>query len=135
MEKNLRNVLITVGLLALIGGVALFLVIRGIVSAGVTSVPDRMFGDQHLKTTVALIEMHKIRFGEYPESLKDLKFTGEWDQIALNSVSYTVSKDRTGYFVTVERGWMGKPSMVMPEGFWDGTGYRADLNPVLKPES
>jgi hypothetical protein len=46
-----------------------------------------MFGDQHLKTTVALIELHKVRYGKYPDSLSDLKFTGECDQIALQGVS------------------------------------------------
>jgi hypothetical protein len=31
--------------------------------------------------------LHKVRYGKYPDSLSDLKFTGEWDQIALQSVS------------------------------------------------
>ncbi len=47
-----------------------------------------MFGDQHLKTAVALIELHKVRFGKYPDTLRDLKFTGQWDQLALQSVGY-----------------------------------------------
>ena len=127
MDRNLRNIFIAIGLLAVIGGIALFFMIRAFVSSGVTSGPDRMFGDQHLKTAVALIELHKVRFDEYPESLKDLKFTGEWDQIALHSVSYVVSEDKTAYFIEVERGWMGKPALEMPEGFWNGTGYREDL--------
>jgi hypothetical protein len=36
---------------------------------------DAQFGDQHFKTAISLIELHKIRTGGYPESLKDLKFT------------------------------------------------------------
>jgi hypothetical protein len=39
--------------------------------------PDNMFGDQHLKTAVALIELHKVRYGKYPDSLRDLRFTGQ----------------------------------------------------------
>ena len=38
---------------------------------------DNEFGDQHLKTSVALIELHKVRYGRYPDSLSDLKFTGQ----------------------------------------------------------
>jgi hypothetical protein len=88
-----------------------------------------MFGDQHLKTTVALIELHKVRYGKYPDSLSDLKFTGQWDQIALQSVTYYPNADRTAYYVEVERGWAGKPNLEMPDGFWKGTGYSASLKP------
>ena len=33
-----------------------------IIASGITRVPDNLFGDQHLKTTVALIELHKVRY-------------------------------------------------------------------------
>jgi hypothetical protein len=49
---------------------------------------DAKFGDQHFKTAISLVELHKIRSGVYPESLKDLKFTGDWDALALSSVEY-----------------------------------------------
>jgi hypothetical protein len=88
-----------------------------------------MFGDQHLKTTVALIELHKVRFGRYPASLSDLKFTGQWDQIALQNVFYCANSDGTAYYVEVQRGWIGKPRLEMPEEFWKGTGYNAGLRP------
>jgi hypothetical protein len=89
-----------------------------------------MFGDQHLKTTVALIELHKVRFGKYPSSLSDLKFTGQWDQIALRSVRYYTNANRTAYYVEVERGWIGKPDLEMPAEFWRGTGYTTSLKPA-----
>ena len=82
-----------------------------------------MFGDQHLKTVVALIELHRTRHGEYPEALDDLTFVGEWDRIALNSVSYRANPARTKYCVEVQRGWVAKPRLNMPAGFWTGTGY------------
>lgn len=81
---------------------------------------DDKFGDQHFKTTVALIELHKLRSGTYPETLKDLKFTGEWDQIALNSVSY--KKLDNGYELNVERGWVGAPELSLPADFFRNTG-------------
>jgi hypothetical protein len=77
-----------------------------IIRSGITKVPDNMFGDQHLKTSVALIELHKVRFGKYSDSLSDLKFTGQWDQIALQAVRYYPNADRTAYYIEVETGWI-----------------------------
>src|SRR5713226_10480494 len=62
------------------------IVVHGILAPGGIRGLDNQFGDQHLKTAVALIELHKVRFGKYPGSLSDLKFTGQWDQIALQSL-------------------------------------------------
>ena len=85
--------------------------------------PDAMFGDQHLKTAVALIELYRTRHNEYPATLNDLDFVGEWDRIALNAVSYRANAVRTKYCVEVERGWIAKPHLDMPQEFWQGTGY------------
>jgi hypothetical protein len=84
---------------------------------------DAQFGDQHLKTSVALVELHRVRYGRYPETLDDLKFTGEWDPIATGNVSYHVNTNRTRYCIEVERGWVGKPKIEMPAEFWQNTGY------------
>lgn len=81
---------------------------------------DQMFGDQHFKTAIALVELHKVRFGEYPQSLSELKYTGDWDQIALNSVTY--EKYQQGYRLKVTRGWAGKPQLQYPDEFWQGLG-------------
>jgi hypothetical protein len=81
---------------------------------------DQKFGDQHFKTAIALIELHKVRSGEYPNSLADLKYVGEWDQIALGSVRY--KRAGTGYELDVVRGWVGKPELRYPEDFWKGLG-------------
>jgi len=97
-------------------------------SSGFAGNADQQFGDQHLKTVVALVELHKVRYGSYPAALSDLKFTGDWDQLALSSVSYIVSKDRKHYYVEVERGWIGKPTLTLPAEYWQGTGY----DPTLK---
>jgi hypothetical protein len=111
---------------------ALYLLVHAIVASGITKGPDAMFGDQNLKTAVALIELYKVRYGKYPDRLRDLKFTGQWDQLALNSVAYYPSADRTGYYIEVERGWIGKPNLQMPDEFWRGTGYSASLKPKDK---
>ena len=81
---------------------------------------DRKFGDQDFKTAIALIELHKIRFGEYHSSLKELKFVGEWDAIALDGVSY--KRLDNGYELNAVKGWVGKPELKYPPEFWRGLG-------------
>jgi hypothetical protein len=109
-----------------------YLAVRSIIASGITKGPDAMFGDQHLKTAVALIELHKTRYGKYPDTLRDLKFTGQWDQAALQNVGYYPNAEHTGYYLEVQRGWVGKPTLQMPEEFWQGTGYSASLKPKDK---
>ena len=120
------------------GGIVLFLalIIGGLVlvaqfisEQGITEPMDRTFGDQNLKSTVALLELHKLRYGKYPDTLKDIKFTGQWDQIYLSGVSYYPSEDRESYYVEVHRGWVGKPTLDMPDEFWQNTGYDESLKP------
>jgi hypothetical protein len=117
--------LVAVGILILF--LVGYLVIHSIIASGITKGPDNMFGDQNLKTAVALIELNKVRYGKYPDTLRDLKFTGQWDQIALNSVAYYPNADRTRYYIEVERGWVGKPSLQVASEFWQGTGYDPSL--------
>jgi hypothetical protein len=89
---------------------------------------DQRFGDQHFKTSIALIELHKLRFGEYPASLKELKFTGEWDQIALINCAY--KRDGNGYDLDLVSGWMGKPELKYPDEFWRGLGLvKSNMKP------
>jgi hypothetical protein len=109
----------------LIGG--LTLVARQVMEMGLFRGPDQMFGDQYLKTTVALLELHHVRYGSYPSALTDLKYVGNWDRMALNSVRYCPRADRLAYYVEVTRGWIGKPVLNLPAEFWTGTGYREDV--------
>lgn len=81
---------------------------------------DAKFGDQSFKTVISLIELHKTRFGHYPESLRELKYTGDWDPIAINSVQYQRIGD--GYELNIVRGWVGQPTLSYPPDFWHGLG-------------
>ena len=81
---------------------------------------DEKFGDQHFKSAISAIELHKTRTGEYPDTLNDLEYLGDWDQIWLHSVRY--EKADTGYNLFIERGWMGEPSLDLPAGYKDGLG-------------
>lgn len=98
-----RNFLIVaiVGLAFIVCAVGAISLIHQIVASGITKGPDNIFGDQNLKTAVALIELHKVRYGKYPDSLQDLRFIGQWDQIALNSVSYYPNENHSAYYIEV----------------------------------
>lgn len=106
------------------------LVFRLLTDNRFTEPMDKKFGGQNLKSAVAMLELHKIRFGQYPDSLRDIKYTGDWDEIWIQGTSYFPSDDRKSYYVEVHRGWVGKPTLDMPDEFWQNTGY----NEKLKPE-
>lgn len=92
---------------------------------------DAKFGDQHFKTAIALVELHKVRHGQYPNTLKDLQFTGDWDQLAIHSIVY--KKLDTGYELNITRGWVSEPSLEFPKEFWNGLGLISS-NVKTKPE-
>ena len=81
---------------------------------------DEKFGDQHFKSAISAIELHKTRTGEYPDSLADLEYLGDWDLIWISSVRY--KKVEGGYNLFIERGWAGKPSLNLPMGYKTGLG-------------
>ncbi|HEY8102601.1 MAG TPA: hypothetical protein VIF82_17820 [Burkholderiaceae bacterium] len=83
---------------------------------------DEKFGQQNFVSAVSLIELHKTRNGVYPESLKELKYLGDWDGIWLAAVRY--EKVDKGYNLFVERGWVGKPNLEFPIGFKQGLGLQ-----------
>ncbi len=89
---------------------------------------NQKFGDQRFKTAISLIELHKIREGEYPQTLNDLKYLGDWDKIIFNSVKYKRLEE--GYDLDLTNGWMGKPDdLKYPDDFWSGLGL---INSNLK---
>jgi len=100
----------------------------------VVKAADITFGDQHLKTVVALVELHRVREGQYPATLDELKFTGQWDEIHINAVAFCSSADGESYFVEVQRGWMGKPVLTPNKEFWNGTGFDPALGPCPEYE-
>lgn len=82
---------------------------------------NQKFGDQHFKTAIALIELHKTRFGEYPETLDSLKYVGDWDKLFCRDVKY--QKLDTGYVLDLVNGWVGSPKeLKYPDNFWKGLG-------------
>ena len=121
---------LVIGIIIVFGmSVGMYQVVQSIVGTDFTQDTNKMFGDQHLKTSVALIELHKTRNGQYPNKLSDIKYTGKWDQLHLKSVDYRPGKDLQSYYIEVTRGWISKPVILkIPKGFWKGTGF----DPILK---
>jgi len=135
-QKNeYKTMWIIIGIVIPLVILGLYFGVKAIIATGITKGPDHIFGDQHLKTAVALVELHKTRYGEYPRKLSDIKFKGQWDSIHTHNVYYLPSKDLTSYYIEVTRGWIGKPKdLNMPKEFWQGTGYDPSLNKSSHPK-
>lgn len=78
--------------------------------------------DQRFKTTIGLLELHRLRFGSYPESLGDLRFLGANDSRALDSMRYEKLAD--GYRLDVVTPSGATPRLIYPAEFWAGLGIR-----------
>ena len=48
-----------------------------------------MFADQEFQKAIGFIEVHKLRYGEYPNSLAEIKFLNTMDSLTLKDVQYT----------------------------------------------
>src|SRR2546427_4686813 len=118
LMSNVRRLEPAMNLLRL--AVTCLLLVVGITGCDFQQQADAKFGDQHFKTAIALIELHKVRNGQYPESLKALQFTGDWDAIAISAVEY--KKHGSGYGLNVTRGWVTQPTLTYPQEFWKGLG-------------
>jgi hypothetical protein len=81
---------------------------------------DEKFGKQNFVSAISIIELHKTRYGAYPESLDELKFLGDWDALWLSGVRY--KKTEGGYNLFVELGHTGKPKLKFPVEFKKGLG-------------
>ena len=83
---------------------------------------DKMFGKQNFVSAISQVELHKVRNGAYPETLKDLQYLGDWDGLWLSRVRY--EKAGEGYNLFVEIGWVGEPELKLPIGFKKGLGLK-----------
>ncbi|TDO98956.1 hypothetical protein [Marinomonas balearica] len=100
------------------------LILIGVLSGCDFGIPeaDEKFGTQNFVSAVSIIELHKLRNGEYPKDLDDLEFLGDWDGIWLSAVRYERNGD--GYNLYLERGWSKKPSLEFPVKFKKGLGIK-----------
>lgn len=83
--------------------------------------PDAV--DQRFKTAIALVELHHLRFGSYPDSFDDLEFLGAQDRhTLLRGLRYEKLPD--GYALDIVSGEGQKPKLRYPPDFWRGLGIR-----------
>src|SRR5712692_2288777 len=80
-------------------------------------------GDQRFKTAIALIELHCLRSGSYPDSLDDLRYLGKGDQSALLGVKYEKLPD--GYVLDLVTPPGTRPGLSYPDDFWYNLGLRS----------
>ena len=80
---------------------------------------DTKFADQNFKTALALIELHKVRYGSYPRDLSSLTYVGQWDVIALSSVEYGLLSN--GYELNL-KAISASNRLTYPPQFWLGLG-------------
>jgi hypothetical protein len=87
-----------------------------------------MFADSEFRKAVGHIELHKLRNGTYPQSLRDLDFLNAMDSSMFSYVEY--AKLDSGYelnvkmqLVTFSGGSNGKEvQLKYPAEFWKGLG-------------
>ncbi len=80
------------------------------------------FVDQGFKTAIALVELHRIRTGEYPNTLEEIRFTGEWDPLYSQFVEY--NKLDNGYELNADQRQI-KENLSYPPEFWRGLGLKS----------
>ena len=87
-----------------------------------------ILADQEFKKAIAHIELHKLRNGEYPVTLRELKFLSATDSSLFNFVEYT--RLDTGYELNMKKmefpsvmGVESSPAQLKyPPEFWKGLG-------------
>ena len=91
--------------------------------------PDRILNstnirlkDQAFKTALAVIELHKIRYGLYPESLDEVQFLGDWDKAMPYYVEYKLLEN--GYELNIIGDTKYFKRSDYPSDFWSGLGLQ-----------
>ena len=87
----------------------------------------KIFADQDFKRAIGQIELHKLRYGNYPNSLSELKFLSVMDSSMLSQVEYqrldTVYElNLTSSFPKINNDGMHEVDLKYPEEFWQGLG-------------
>jgi len=78
--------------------------------------------DERFKRAIALIELHRTRFGSYPRTLMDLQFLHPSDYTILAGMRYEPLPD--GYALDVVLPPSTKLDLSYPADFWLGLGLR-----------
>jgi len=68
--------------------------------------------------------LHHTRHSEYPGTLEDLEYLGDWDVMIFSSLKYQKLED--GYELNVLKNELirNPESLNYPESFWQGLGLK-----------
>jgi hypothetical protein len=87
---------------------------------------QKMLADQTFRKTLGDIELHKLRTGEYPASLRELKFINALDSAYFTSLEY--HKLDSGYALNLTfkaatlNNQLTEVDLSYPPEFWTGLG-------------
>jgi len=84
--------------------------------------PSVINARHHFATAIALIELHRVRVGTYPDSLAALQFLDAQDRESLQYVKYEKLAD--GYALDVVTRSGSESKLSLPSDFWNGLGIR-----------
>lgn len=87
-----------------------------------------MFADQQFKAALYNIEMHKLRFGSYPDSLRQLRFLS-MDSSSIMAMDYQkldsgYALNFTGKYASLSGQTDVTVSLNYPDEFWQGLGCK-----------
>ena len=85
-----------------------------------------MMADQQFKAALYNIEMHKLRFGSYPDSLRQLKFLS-MDSLSIMGMDYRkldtgYALNFTGKYASISGETDVTINLNYPDEFWQGLG-------------
>lgn len=87
----------------------------------------KIYGDMEFKKAIGNIELHKLRTGQYPNSLRELKFLSSSDSTMFAAVEYirldsVYELNLKLQFPSVGGGKQKPISLKYPPAFWKGLG-------------
>lgn len=92
-----------------------------------------MMADMQFKNALANIELHKTRYGRYPQTLKDLKFLSATDSSFIGVEYFKLDSGyelNLTYEAATFSGTAQTVSIKYPDEFWQGLGcVKSNLKP------
>src|SRR5690348_12662455 len=88
---------------------------------------QQMMADWQFKSSIAQIELHKLRNGRYPNSLSELRFLSAMDSSMIRSIDYTrldsvYELNLKPEFFALQGEGIRQIELKYPAEFWAGLG-------------
>ncbi len=84
---------------------------------------DKLHADRCFKSAIAVLELHKLRFGKYPDAFNKLLFLNAFEKKEIEYVEY--KKLPNGYELNlIIAKFKSEINLNYPSEFWQGLGLR-----------